>query len=173
MCRQLLYTFLAIFVLVFLVLFLSILGDILGDMLLYYIGYSGGSAALLKAERILKVKPEIVSKIEYLFKKHGKKTIFAVKSTTGLCWITFIAAGSVRMRFKEFILASFLGGIIWSGLLVFMGYFFGYAFQQIAAYIKYAGLIILISAAAFYATLTFYKKRQSQKILAENGGVNL
>lgn len=150
---------------VYIVLILSMLGDIIGDIILYSLGYFGGAKTLEKAEKILKIKPELILKIEKLFNDHGKKTIFAVKSTTGLCWITFIAAGSVRMKFKEFILGSFFGGIIWSGFLVIMGYFFGYAFEQINDYIKYAGLIIFAVVAIFYTALTIYKKRQSELIL--------
>lgn len=150
---------------VFIVLLLSILGDILGDIILYIIGYAGGAPALAKAERLLKIKPEIVTKLENLFTRHGKKTIFAVKSTTGLCWITFIAAGTVRMDFKDFLTGSFLGGIVWSGFLVVMGYFFGYAFAAINASIKSAGLLIFLAAVSFYVLLTFYKKWRSRQIL--------
>lgn len=150
---------------VYVVLILSMLGDIIGDMILYCLGYFGGAKTLEKAEKILKIKPELILKIEKLFNNHGKKTIFAVKSTTGLCWITFIAAGSVRMTFREFILGSFFGGIVWSGFLVTMGYFFGYAFEQINDYIKYAGLIIFAAVAIFYTALTIYKKRRSELIL--------
>ena len=153
---------------VFVVLILSMLGDIIGDIILYIIGYTGGARVLAKAERILKIKPEIVAKLEKLFLRHGKKTIFAVKSTTGLCWITFIAAGTVRMKFQEFLFGSFLGGIVWSSFLVAMGYFFGYAFEKINDYIKYAGLIIFAAAASFFMAITAYKKYQSRQIL-KNG----
>lgn len=153
---------------IFIVFGLSMLGDILGDIILYIIGYTGGAQILAKAERILKVKPEIVAKLEKLFLLHGKKTIFAVKSTTGLCWITFIAAGAVRMKFQEFLFGSFFGGIVWSSFLVAMGYFFGYAFEKINDYIKYAGIIIFAAAVSFYTILTVYKKYQSRRIL-KNG----
>jgi membrane protein DedA with SNARE-associated domain len=152
---------------VFLVLILSIIGDIIGDVILYIIGYFGGNKALKKAEQILKIKPAIVERMEQLFRIHGKKTIFAVKSTTGLCWITFIVAGTMQMKFKDFITASFLGGIAWSGFLVIMGYFFGYAFKEIGDYIKYAGMIIFFSAVIFYIIITLYKRHQSKNILQQ------
>jgi membrane protein DedA with SNARE-associated domain len=153
---------------IFIVFILSVAGDIIGDIILYAIGYFGGNAALYRAEKVLKVKPEIVAKMESLFFKHGKKTIFAVKSTTGLCWITFIAAGSVRMRLKDFLLASFLGGLLWSGFLVIVGYFFGYAFAKIGDYIHFAGLLIFFSAIIFYVIFTLYKKHQAKLLLAED-----
>lgn len=149
---------------IFLVLILSILGDIIGDIILYIIGYTGGAKALAKAEKILKIKPEITVKLKKLFLLHGRKTIFAVKATTGLCWITFIAAGTIRMKFREFLFGSFFGGVVWSSFLVIVGYFFGYAFEKISDYIKYAGLIVFAAAAFFYTILTVYKKYQSRRI---------
>lgn len=150
---------------VYLVFILSMLGDIIGDMILYAIGYVGGAKALAKAEKILRIKPGIVAKLEKLFSLHGRKTIFAVKSTTGLCWITFVAAGTIRMKFQDFLFGSVFGGIVWSSFLVVMGYFFGYAFLQINDYIRYAGLIIFAAAICFFAAITAYKKYQSRQIL--------
>lgn len=152
---------------VYAVFALSILGDMLGDIILYSIGAAGGTRALQKAEKLLRINPATLEKIERLFKIHGKKTVFAVKSTTGLCWITFIAAGAVKMKLKDFILASFLGGIIWSGFLVISGYFFGYAFIQIDQYLRYAGIIIFASVVLFYSFITLYKNRRSKQILDE------
>ncbi len=149
---------------VFIVFLLSLLGDIIGDLILYAIGYHGGARALKRAEQVLKVKPAIVEKIEKLFAKHGRKTIFAVKSTTGLCWITFIAAGAVKMDLKKFLFGSLTGGLVWSSLLVVIGYFFGYAFLKINDYIRFAGIIIFALAVIFYLSLTFYKKYKSKEI---------
>lgn len=150
---------------VYLVFILSMLGDIIGDIILYTIGYAGGAKALAKAEKILKIKPKIVARLEKLFSLHGRKTIFAVKSTTGLCWITFIAAGTIRMKFQDFLFGSVFGGIVWSSFLVVMGYFLGYAFLQINDYIRYASLIIFAAAICFFAAITAYKKYQSRQLL--------
>ncbi|PIR73780.1 MAG: hypothetical protein COU40_00720 [Candidatus Moranbacteria bacterium CG10_big_fil_rev_8_21_14_0_10_35_21] len=155
---------------IYLVFILSFLGDIIGDIILYFIGYYGGFKTLKKAEKILKTKPKIIIKLENHFRIHGRKTIIAVKSTTGLCWITFILAGATKMPFKTFLTSSVVGGIVWSSFLVLCGYFFGYAFRTIDLYIKYAGIIIFIVATIFFVGLTFYKKYQAQKILQINTG---
>jgi membrane protein DedA with SNARE-associated domain len=152
---------------IFLVFFLSVLGDIVGDMLLYSLGFYGGPKILSRAEKILHIGPETLAKLENLFIQHGKKTVFSVKSTTGLCWITFIAAGTFKMRFRDFLFASFGGGIIWSTFLVVMGFFFGFAFEKINLYLKYAGLLIFLFAVSAYLIILFYKKRQTAKILAQ------
>lgn len=152
---------------IFIVFFLSLLGDIVGDIILYSLGYLGGAKILRKAERFLHINPQFVQKIEKHFKLHGQKTIIAVKSTTGLCWITFIAAGTVRMDFKKFLTGSFLGGIVWSSFLIIVGYFFGYAFGKINDYIQYAGITIFISFVVFYLSVSLYKKYQAKKLLVD------
>ena len=61
-------------------------------------------------------------------------------------YITFTLAGALRMKLLKFIKYSILGGLVWSSLLVFLGYFFGYAATQISQYIKYAGIAIFVAA---------------------------
>ena len=153
---------------IFAVFGLSILGDVLGDIICYGIGYWGGNPILEKARKKLRIKLKILEKVEYLFQRHGFKTIFAVKSTTGLCWITFIAAGAFKMDFRKFLTGSILGGLVWSGFLTVSGYFFGYAFLEISHYIRFAGFGIIIIAILLYILINIYKNRQAQKILAEN-----
>lgn len=152
---------------VFIVFGLSVLGDVLGDIVLYFIGYFGGHRALLKAEKFLKIKESVVEKLREKFRTSGARIIFYVKATTGLCYITFILAGAVRMKMSKFVKYSVLGGLIWSSFLVIVGYFFGYAAERINEYIKYAGIIIFAGAVIFFIGLTLYKRKQA-KIMLEN-----
>lgn len=150
---------------IFWVFGLSVLGDVLGDIILYFIGYFGGHRILSKAEKFLKIKESVVEKLRQKFHTSGAKIIFYVKATTGLCWITFILAGTARMKLSKFVKYSILGGLVWSGFLVIVGYFFGYAADKISEYIKYAGVIIFATAVIFFIVLTLYKKRQAREIL--------
>ncbi len=148
---------------------LSLSGDVIGDVILYFIGYWGGEKSLKKAQKILKIKDQTIEKLFNFFKKHGVKTIFIVKSTTGLCWITFVAAGVFKMKFSKFFQGSFFGGIIWSIFLVSVGYFFGYAFLEINQYIRYAGIIVFIIFLITMILISIFKKNQLQKFLPRNG----
>ena len=149
------------------VLILSILGDVIGDVILYGLGYKYGMHFVRHVGKYMGITESLVEKMEKYFQKHGGKTIFAVKSTTGLCWATFTAAGIVKMDFKKFLKYSFLGGIVWSGSLVAMGYFYGYLWKSIKEYIDSIGWIITIIAIISFAVITLYKKYQSKKLLEE------
>lgn len=144
---------------------LSVFGDVLGDIGLYHIGYFGGPHIIEKAQKFLKIKDATVEKLKRKFHQNGGKLIFYVKSTTGLSYITFTLAGALRMKLLKFIKYSILGGLVWSSLLVFLGYFFGYAAAQISQYIKYAGIAIFIAAIIAVIVVSLIKKRESAEIL--------
>ena len=148
----------------FVVFILSISGDVLGDIVLYGIGHFGGQTIVQKTVKLLKIRKSIIRNIEKKFLDNGAKIIFYVKTTTGLSWITFIIAGTLNMSFKKFLLYSFLGGIIWSGLLVGLGYFFGYAAGTIEQYIKFAGWGIFLFAVLLITYIFGFRKRVAKKL---------
>lgn len=157
---------------VWLVLALSVIGDMVGDVILYGLGYHYGMRFVRRIGKYVGITEKLVLRMEKYFKRHGGKTIFAVKSTTGLCWAAFTAAGIVKMDFKKFIKNSFYGGIVWSGFLVFMGYFYGYLWREVRDYIEWIGWMISIAAIATFIFITIYKNKQAKKILKENNNQN-
>lgn len=152
---------------IFIVFILSIAGDMLGDILWYWAGRLWGMGFVHHVGKYVGITEELVKKMEKFFGRHGGKTIFIVKSTTGLCWATFVAAGIAKMKFGRFIWYSFLGGIFWSMFLVFMGYFFGEFYQEIAQKIKYSGWIILTIAIGIFIGINIYKKRKTESMMQE------
>lgn len=151
------------------VLLFSILGDVIGDVLLYGAGRKWGMGFVRGFGRYMGITEALVLRMEKYFEKHGGKTIFAVKSTTGLCWATFATAGIVKMNFKKFVKFSIMGGFVWSGSLVAMGYFYGYLWREMKQYISWIGWVIAAIAVATYAGITLYKNYQAKKLLKENG----
>lgn len=152
---------------IFIVFILSIAGDMLGDILWYWAGRLWGMGFVHHVGKYVGITEELVKKMEKFFGRHGGKTIFIVKSTTGLCWATFVAAGIAKMNFGRFVWYSFLGGIFWSTFLVFMGYFFGEFYQEIAQKIKYSGWIILTIAIGIFIGINIYKKRKTESMMQE------
>lgn len=147
------------------VLLLSIVGDMVGDILLFAAGYRWGMGFVRGFGKYLGITPALVERMEIYFQNHGGKTIFAVKSTTGLCWATFVAAGVVKMDFKKFVKYSFWGGVVWSGSLVAMGYFYGYLWREIKRYIGWIGWAMFALALLSFAGITVYKKYQAKRLL--------
>lgn len=153
---------------VWIVLLLSITGDIIGDIILYFVGRFFGMKFVRKIGKYIGITEKIVLKIENYFKKHGGKTIFTIKSTTGLCWATFVSAGIFKMDFKKFLLYSFLGGVVWSGFLTILGYFYGYLWVEIKKYLDWAGWFVLFMTILTFSAIIFYKKRETKKVMKLN-----
>jgi membrane-associated protein len=154
---------------VFVVLLFSVLGDIIGDIILYGAGYKFGMGFVRRVGKYMGITESLVLKMEKYFVAHGGKTIFAVKSTTGLCWATFTAAGIVKMNFGKFVKYSILGGIVWSGFLVLTGYFYGYLWREIKQYIAWVGWAIFGVAVVTIIVINLYKGRQGKELLLKNG----
>lgn len=151
------------------VLLFSMAGDVIGDIILYGLGYKYGMGFVRGPGKYMGITEGLVTKMQKYFENHGGKTIFAVKSTTGLCWATFTAAGIAKMDFRKFVKYSVLGGVVWSGALVAMGYFYGYLWKEISQYIDWIGWVVAGVAIVTYALITLYKKRESKDIFSEIG----
>lgn len=151
----------------FIVFALSVIGDVIGDVILYILGYKFGLGFVRNFGRYIGITELLVLKMEKYFKRHGGKTIFTVKSTTGLCWAAFTAAGIVKMDFKKFLTFSILGGFVWSGFLVIMGYFYGYLWAEIGQTIKWIGWVISALALLTFISVQLYKRKQAKEILRE------
>jgi len=93
---------------VWVVLIFSIAGDMIGDCILYWLGRKWGIQFVNRIGKYIGITENLVMRMERYFEHHGGKTIFVVKSTTGLCWATFTAAGIVKMDFKKFVQYSLL-----------------------------------------------------------------
>jgi membrane protein DedA with SNARE-associated domain len=150
---------------VFVVFCVSIFGSLVGDTLLYMIGRKWGMRFVQRFGRYVGVTQQRVLRMEDAFLAHGAKIVIGVKSTTGLCWVTFIAAGILRMRFRNFLLYTLIGGVIWSGGLTIVGYFFGYMYAQIVDYISYAGWIVFGAMTAVVVLWYVYKRMRTPRFL--------
>lgn len=155
---------------VWIVFGLSVAGDIIGDVILYAVGYHWGMSFVRRIGKYVGITESLVVRMEKYFARHGGKTIFAVKSTTGLCWATFTAAGIIKMDFRKFVRYSFLGGLVWSGFLVVMGYFYGYLWREIKQAIEWIGWVMMVLVALTIAVATLYKNREARKLLKNGNG---
>ncbi len=146
---------------VFIVLIMSILADVIADTVFYLSGYFGGSRLLARAEKLFRIKRSLSNRLKKRFQKNEALLVFLVKITSGLGIITYVLAGTTRMRFRKFLFYSVLGGMVWSSFLVFIGYFFGYAIREINRYIQYGSwaVILVIAVTLIIFFLIKYQKR--------------
>jgi len=96
---------------------------ILGDTINYSIGKFLGSKAFEKHPKIF--KKEYLDKTENFYRKYGNKTIILGRFVPIVRTFAPFVAGVGKMKYPNFLMYNIIGGIAWTALFVFGGFYFG------------------------------------------------
>jgi membrane protein DedA with SNARE-associated domain len=143
-----------------------VISDLIGDVILYTIGYFYGFKSVLKLGKWFGLTEKHIEKVQIMFKRHHEKILFTSKLTGGFGFsvATILTAGISKIPFFRFISINGLGQLIWTGLLLIIGYFFGSFYMSIPSIVGkiiFITLIIVLSLIIFYFN---YKKNKNKKI---------
>lgn len=94
---------------------------VLGDTANYWIGHNFGRK--LFGNRFL--KKEHLERTQNFYEKYGGKTIFLARFIPIIRTFAPFVAGIGKMTYGHFITYNIFGGIIWTALFIYGGYFFG------------------------------------------------
>jgi membrane-associated protein len=96
---------------------------VLGDTANYWIGHYIGPRVFSEKSRFL--KKEYLDRTHEFYEKHGGKTIFLARFIPIIRTFAPFVAGVGRMTYWHFISYNIFGGIVWTALFIFGGYYFG------------------------------------------------
>lgn len=106
------------------ILFFTIwVASFLGDNVNYWVGYHLGQK-IVENKRI-PINKNHIDQTEEFFKQHGKKAIFFARFMPIIRTFAPFVAGVGKMKYSKFLTISFLGGLSWVTIFVFLGFFFG------------------------------------------------
>jgi membrane-associated protein len=108
---------------VWLVVVLLITAAVIGDTVNYWVGAYIGPRAFRGNVRFL--KREYLERTHAFYEKHGGKTIILARFIPIIRTFAPFVAGVGAMSYPRFIIYNVLGAVLWVGLFVLGGFFFG------------------------------------------------
>jgi membrane-associated protein len=96
---------------------------IAGDTVNYWIGHKIGPRVFTEDTRLF--KREYLDRTHAFYEKYGGKTIFLARFIPIIRTFAPFVAGVGHMSYGYFITYNFLGGLVWTAICTFGGFFFG------------------------------------------------
>ncbi|MBL8029952.1 MAG: DedA family protein [Candidatus Doudnabacteria bacterium] len=144
--------------------FLLVAGDFTADIVWYNIGRHGARRLINRFGSFFNITPEIISKVEKRFHTYQTPILFLSKITMGFGFglATLLVAGMLKVPLKNYILLNLTGGLIWTALLLILGYFFGNAYILVAKPFRaiFLALLILLVGFGLYGINRYLVKKE-------------
>ncbi len=151
----------------------SVVGTTIGSNISYYLGRKGGRDALLRYGHRFRISEERIAEAEEYFLLHGSKTVLIARFTAGFKNFVPMIAGVSKMGLPWFELYTVLGAMLYTTLMVVLGYFVGENFERaltIASGIGYAGIgVLVVLAASVVVAVRRLRARRAARREAEGG----
>lgn len=146
-----------------LVLALATIASLASDTIWYWIGRRRGGRVLGWLCQISLEPDSCVRRTQYAFSVHGARSLLIAKFVPGFSTAAPPLAGIIRMPFLRFVVVTGLGGLIWAGVFVGLGWLFSYQLELVAAYVVGLGtgaVLVLAAGLGAYIAWKYIARRQ-------------
>ncbi|HEY0932434.1 MAG TPA: DedA family protein [Trebonia sp.] len=138
---------------------------VVGDNIGYAIGRFGGRALIDRYGKYIFLTAERLDKTEHFFERHGTKIITVARFIEGLRQANGIIAGITGMHWLKFLIANAIGGALWVGAWVSIGYFAGQhittIYDAITRYSLYVAIALVALIIAMVVRHVMSKRRKT------------
>ena len=132
----------------------SVLGSIVGFLLGYFLGID----IFFKYSKRMGFKGLEYEKGIRWIRKYGDYFAFITKLLPAVRSIAGVICGAFKMDIRKFIAYSSAGILIWSGFLVYTGYYLSSNWESIANVFESAGIYVGVIFVLFFAVYIFRRR---------------
>jgi membrane protein DedA with SNARE-associated domain len=139
------------------------LGALTADSVWFQLGRHKGIKILQQLCRISLEPDSCVRRTEGIFSKQGARALVVAKFVPGLGLITPPLAGVFHMRLRRFLLFDALGGLLWAGVFLGVGYVLSSEIERVAERLASLGgwlLVLIVGALAAYISYKFVARQR-------------
>tara|TARA_Y100000310_G_scaffold330028_1_gene400936 strand:+ start:46 stop:660 length:615 start_codon:yes stop_codon:yes gene_type:complete len=129
----------------FLVVWWGAVGNLVGSLAAYAVGYYGGRPFLKRYGRYFFFSPHDLEMAERLFQRHGSLVAFGSRLLPIVRTFISFPAGIAKMNIWRFSVYTFLGSVLWSWLLTYLGFRAGEHWDFLSPYFRrFDWMIVLL-----------------------------
>lgn len=140
----------------------AIVGDVCGSLISFWLAFHFGRRALIAFGKHLFIGKDKIDMLDKFFLSHGEVSTLTGRLIPGLRHFMAFPAGLSHMDVRKFALYTGVGGGLWSGILMGVGFLIGDNKQLIKHYMPYVEVAVVI---AVFAMIIVYIKRHRKKTL--------
>jgi membrane protein DedA with SNARE-associated domain len=145
---------------------ISTVAGVAGSLIDYYIGLKGVQS-LAKHKilgRVILSQTQLEIAASW-FNKHGALMVFFSRLIPGFRTIVSFPAGAVRMKLPKFIAFTTVGCIVWNVILIYVGYYLGKNWPEVAGISRYLILASVVGVLVLVAYILIRRKRKRAETL--------
>lgn len=140
---------------------LAIVAAIAGDSVGYAFGRKFGEP--LRASKLGRwVGEPRWTKVDDFLNKHGGRAVLIGRLTALLRALTPSMCGMARMRYRTFLTWNIIGGILWGGACVWLGYIFALSLHKIEKYATWVPIPVVVLVIGGWIAFDWRKKRRER-----------
>lgn len=150
----------------YLVIFVGALGNLVGSLLAYWLGYAKGEqwvrVAIRKWGKWLLIRESEFDKSKEWFAKYGQGITFLSRLLPIVRTFISLPAGIAKMNLPLFSALTFIGSLLWSGVLAWFGLKLGQNWLALEPYFRKFQLIIVglgILGVTFYIYIHLKRRK--------------
>ena len=137
-------------------------GAAIGNSVAYYIGYRLGRPLIQRYGRYVWLDEGDIMLAERWFARFGDVGVLLGHAVPGVRSIISFPAGIGRMRFRNFVVFSTMGALIWTTVLASVGYVLMDEWRRIADTTANIDLYVVVATLAVIVGYLYWNKKRSR-----------